>query len=272
MYSFSDLDNLLPHLQTLSEELLEIYHSADITVITKGDNSPLSTADLHSNRRLTQILAPYGYPILSEELESSFDRSKTETFWVIDPLDGTKDFIQKTDEFAIMIGLVQEGEPIFGVVCVPAGNKIYFAQKGQGSFVLCDGKKTSLQVTSTDTIKGANLITSRNHFAPEMREFTDRYGLNLIKCGSNGVKMGLIAEGQADLLFNPTDKMGLWDACGPQIILEEAGGTVTDCRGERINYQQTSQKLTFGIAASNGPLHSNLTQFTRQISNSPDSI
>jgi len=255
----------LESLISLGEEL-KGHYSADLCVQQKPDHSPVTEADLFSHRELLKILKPTGYPVLSEESAENFDRSEAETFWVIDPLDGTKDFIQKTGEFSIMVGLVQNGEPIEGYLVVPAAEKSYYAKKGSGAFLIDGGREpVRLQVDQDNKFHGCRFITSRNHFCSHMQSLSDRYELELIKCGSNGVKIGLMAEGRADIFFNPTNKMGLWDVCAPQIILEEAGGRVTDCRGAVINYQEGGVKLPFGIAASNGMLHEELIHFTQSI-------
>ncbi len=259
------LDLILTGLRPLEEELLRIYNTS-FEVNHKSDTSPVTQADICSHLELSKILKPFGYPILSEESTENFDRSTTKTFWVIDPLDGTKDFIQQTGEFSIMIGLVRDGIPIFGIVSVPAKQKIYYAEKGKGAYLIKNnGAPLKLEVSTNKTIRNASFITSRNHFANSMQKFTENNKLRLIKCGSNGVKLGFMAEGMADVFFNPTDKMGLWDICAPQIILEESGGTVSDCHGLPIDYLSSNTKIPFGIAASNTILHKVLTDFTKTL-------
>ncbi len=254
---------ILEELKTLNLELLEIYNQDSIEFENKNDNSPVTKADLLSHDFLTKLLSEFNYPILSEESKESFDRKTTETFWVIDPLDGTKDFLQKTDEFSIMIGLIHKGEVVLGVVSVPAKDKIYFATKGKGSYLLENGKQQKLKVLAVETPERARIVVSRNHFSGEMKDFAEMYNMNLVKCGSNGVKVGILAEGKADFFFNPTDQMGIWDSCGPDIILKEAGGLMTGVTGQPIDYTQSGVKNKFGIVSSNTILHSVLIDFCK---------
>lgn len=264
MKNLKDIINeIILEINILNLKLLKIYNSDDIQIKNKSDNSPVTVADMKSHEFLCDILEKTDFPILSEESEESFDRKTIETFWIIDPLDGTKDFIQKTDEFSVMIGLVHKEEVVLGIVSVPAKDKIYYAIKGQGAYLLENGKKQKLKVSETNDPEGARIVVSRNHFSGEMKDFAEMYNMNLVKCGSNGVKVGLLAEGKADFFFNPTDRMGIWDSCGPDIILKEAGGTMTGVTGKPIDYTQSGVKNKFGIVSSNTILHSVLIDFCK---------
>ena len=175
----------------------------------------------------------------------------------MDSLDGTQDFLDKTGEFAVMIGLSEKGKAVFGFVYMPTEDKLYYAEKGKGAFVQKGGSDPhAIHVSSQSDIKKAKLVVSRSHISKRIEEAAEKLNVGkMVKCGSNGVKMSLIAEGKADLFFNPTDKLGQWDCCAPHIIVEEAGGMVTGIRGEDIIYNEKSEKNPFGLAVSNGKLH-----------------
>ncbi len=250
------LNEAIPVVKRAGEAVLNLYHK-DYKVEYKEDKSPVTDADFLSDKIIEEGLRSFGYPILSEESKDDLGRLKAERVWIVDSLDGTNDFLQKTDEFAIMVGLAEKGESVLGLVYLPVWDKLYYAVKGEGAFLMVGNKEPiRLAVSSQKDVHEATLVVSRNHMRPEIREAADKLAVgHFTQVGSNGVKMGLVAEGKTDLYFNPTDKMGQWDICGPQIIVEEAGGQVSGVHGETLIYNKKSPKNPYGIAASNGLLH-----------------
>lgn len=247
------------------EEVMKIYRT-DFKVEEKDDNSPVTEADLVADKMILDGLKKYGWPILSEESKDDLSRMDSDRVWIVDSLDGTSDFVQKTDEFSIMVALAGKGRPILGFVYVPPLKKMYYASQGQGSFLQM-GDKASRQIKVTDQahITKATLVVSRNHLKDEDKALAGKMGItNLKRSGSNGVKMGLIAEGQADIFFNSTGYMSQWDLCAPEIILIEAGGETSDTRGETIIYNKEELKIKYGMLASNGKLHSAALPFMEQ--------
>lgn len=190
---------------------------------------------------------------------------KSDKIWIVDSLDGTQDFLDKTDEFAVMIGLAENGHATLGLLYLPTQDKLYFAEKGNGAFVqIGDSEPQKIHVSDQPDITKSKLIVSRSHITAEIEKAAKKLEVSeLVRCGSNGVKMGLVAEGKADLFFNPTNRFGQWDCCAPQIIVEEAGGTVTGIHGENIIYNQENVKNPYGLIASNGKIHHHIiTIFT----------
>lgn len=246
-------------IKKAGQEIMKIYNLNNFDIKNKIDNSPITIADKKSNEIICKGLSQFDIPILSEESNKKIDLEKTEMIWIIDPLDGTLDFIQKTGEFCIMIGLVENGLPIMGFVYIPEKDILYYGIKNKGAYKIQNNKKTKLQVSKVNTLDKARLIASKNHFSDNIQNFYITNKIKkLVKCGSNGIKIGLIAENKADIFINPTDKMGKWDTCAPHIILQEAGGKITDINGNQILYNTKKLKNSFGIVATNAKIHNNV--------------
>jgi len=253
-----DKEHILSSIREAGSAVMGIYDT-DFAVEQKEDKSPVTEADTRAHNMLMTALGEFGYPILSEEGDSKESaRYNAQHVWIIDPLDGTNDFVQKTGEFSIMVGLVEDGKPVFGAVYAPAVDKLYYAQSGSGAWLSHGGETTRLSVdTRTEHIRA---VSSRSHNSPEIDAYYKALGAHeRIAVGSNGVKIGRIAEGEADVFYNPTSKMGEWDGCAPQIILEEAGGKMTGADGSPIVYNKKDPHLSHGILATNGALHPKAT-------------
>ncbi|MEA2006607.1 MAG: 3'(2'),5'-bisphosphate nucleotidase CysQ [Patescibacteria group bacterium] len=238
---------------------MEFYDDPD--VYYKKDDSPLTKADLASEKVLLDRLKEFGdFGFLSEESADDKSRLDKEYTWIIDPLDGTMDFIQKTGEFSVMVGLVKGGLPVMGVVYQPSIEKIYFAEKSKGAFVrIGQGAEIKLRVSQVSDLKEARLVVSRNHLSKRDSSVAIDMGLgNYVQAGSNGVKMCFIAQGNAELFFNSWTGFGEWDSCGPDLILRESGGVVTGMDGKPLKYNKEVPKSDRGIVASNGLLHDDI--------------
>ncbi|MCR9249741.1 MAG: 3'(2'),5'-bisphosphate nucleotidase CysQ [bacterium] len=229
-----DLNGLLNEAKEASEmacrEILSIYQHGDFTIESKSDNSPLTLADKASHEAIVSKLKHTGIPILSEEGESTeFEvRKDWEYFWMIDPLDGTKEFIKRNGEFTVNIALIHESQPILGVVQVPVTNKLYYAVLGMGAHLEYDGTTKRLAVNNF-SINDSKLkvVASRSHLNEETEAFLS--GLKdpqIVSMGSS-LKLLAVAEGSADLYprFAPTME---WDTAAAHIIVMEAEGTVVD--------------------------------------------
>ncbi len=210
-------------------------------------------------------LKKYSYGVLAEEAEDSLLRLQKERVWMIDPLDGTKDFLAKTGEFSIMVGLAHRGKPVLGVVYQPLGDKIYFAVKGEGAFVKESGKPSKkLTVSNVANFSDARFLLSRFHFGESEKEFTEKNKIkNILQIGSLGLKAGMIAKGKAEAMFNFSDKTKQWDTCAAEVILREAGGEITDSRGEKFVYNRKEVRNLNGVVATNGKIHQ---QIIRRVS------
>src|SRR5688572_8088891 len=154
-----------------SKEILKVYNSNDFQTETKGDNSPLTLADKKAHHAIVQILQSSNLPILSEEGKSiPYDERKNwEYFWMVDPLDGTKEFIKRNGEFTVNIALIENQTPILGVVVVPVTGETYFAARGLGAFVKVNEKSKQLPKRSSIDLKqqGIRVVASRSHMNEE---------------------------------------------------------------------------------------------------------
>ncbi len=220
-------------------------HYAVIDFDTKHDGSPVTIADHTANAILLEILGKTGIPILSEE-STGIPLPYPDELWIIDPLDGTHDFINKTGDFSVMIGLLHEGRPVLGVVYAPVSDTLYFATKGGGAWHVTGEalpERLSVPQKTPEVLRG---IRSRNHHSTTIATILDSLGAVLVPSrGSVGIKAALIAEGEADV-YLVAGKLGEWDTCGPEIILTEAGGVVTDFKGNPLEYGNTDHKLKPG--------------------------
>jgi len=218
--------------------IMQLY-DADHDVELKGDNSPLTIADRESHELIVEALHHLtpSTLVISEEsttpLEAAGDHHE---FWLVDPLDGTKEFIKRTGEFTVNIALVTDRFPRLGVVHAPAIGVTYFAEQGCGAFVTRSGETTRIQSRS-DFKESMRVALSRDHIGPREQSLLDRLGhVETVSMGSS-LKFCMVAEGTADLYprFVPTME---WDTAAAQIVVEEAGGRITDSDGTRLIYDK----------------------------------
>ncbi|MBI4357026.1 MAG: 3'(2'),5'-bisphosphate nucleotidase CysQ [Gammaproteobacteria bacterium] len=234
------VDKIIPLAEEAAEAILKIYRARMVGVIQKADNSPLTEADIAAHRILErglQKLTPQ-FPVLSEEsAECPWSvREKWSCFWLIDPLDGTKEFIRRSDEFSINIAFVEDGKSVMGVVYLPVSKTVYVGEKGKGAYKQeAYGVKQALLVVPVSPSK-IRVVASRSHPSPKLQFFLNKLpGYELSHHGS-AVKMCLIAEGKADIYprFGPTSE---WDTAAAQSILEEAGGMMVSMKeGATLTY------------------------------------
>ncbi len=223
--------------------ILDIYNDphADFRIEYKADASPLTRADKAAHKTIVNILTPAGFPILSEEgAKIDYDlRRDWGTLWIVDPLDGTKEFIKRNGEFTVNIALVDKGTPVLGVIYVPVLDTLYFAADGLGAFKLKDTQQVSLDDNIEAWIKKAQklplelparnsfvVVASRSHLNPETEAYIDSLRrihskIDTVSSGSS-IKICLVAEGQADLYprFAPTME---WDTAAGHAIAKNAG-------------------------------------------------
>ncbi|HHH53779.1 MAG TPA: 3'(2'),5'-bisphosphate nucleotidase [Bacteroidetes bacterium] len=207
--------------------ILNVYHSGDFHVEPKNDNSPLTKADKQAHNIIINYLKTTNIPILSEEGHEIpyTERKKWKRFWLVDPLDGTKEFIKRNGEFTVNIALIEFGQPILGVVYIPVSQKLYWALKGHGAYRKdIDGYLIRLvrQRKKGDVVR---VIASRSHINKETQDFINRFEEVKVVSRGSSLKFLEIAENTADFYprFAPTME---WDTGAAQAILEEAGGKV----------------------------------------------
>lgn len=206
------------------DEILKIYETGDFSVEAKADHSPLTLADKASHHAIVAVLQSSGLPVLSEEgREIPFsERSGWNYFWMIDPLDGTKEFIKRNGEFTVNIALIHQGAPVLGVVYPPVLDQMYVAVKGAGATL--DGQKISAS-NKRLTEPGLKTVASRSHMSAETEQFLATLDEPEIVSKGSSLKLLMVASGEADVYprFGPTME---WDTAAAHIVVEEAGGEV----------------------------------------------
>lgn len=233
----SVLQDVIKVADEASRRVLHIYQS-DFKVSYKSDNSPVTAADLASHEEICRGLRNISQdiPILSEEGQAIGwdERKHWRRFWLIDPIDGTKDFTQRTGEFTVNIALIEHGEPVLGVVTAPAAKEAYWGLKGQGAHKRDrTGAVHRISVSEPKAIK--RVVASKNHLNEETRSYVASLGdYELIQAGSS-LKFCRIAEGRADIYprLGPTSE---WDTAAAHGVLVAAGGRVENLDGEPLRY------------------------------------
>lgn len=195
--------------------------------------------------------------ILAEESTDSEHRLEKDRVWLIDPMDGTKNFIARDGDFAVQIGLAVGGESVLGVVYQPAHGVLYRAARDGGAWMESEARIAVRLWVSKQTEPGEMILaSSRSHPSPRMGRIVSAFGFKgETRRGSVGVKVGLIAEQQADLYIHLSPRTKQWDTCGPEAILAEAGGRLTDLFGQPLRYNGRRIDNRNGIVATNGAAH-----------------
>lgn len=217
-------------------EILDVYHSGDFQTEAKGDQSPLTIADKRAHALITSILQPTHLPILSEEGKLiPFDERKTwDYFWMVDPLDGTKEFLKRNGEFTVNIALIHQQQPVLGVVAVPVTGDVFYASRGEGAYVKRAGKILPLpKREKVDLTKpGIRVVASRSHMSDETKSFIDSLNEPQLVSQGSSLKFMLLVEGKADVYprFAPTME---WDTAAAHAIVNEVGIAVLQKDSER---------------------------------------
>jgi 3'(2'), 5'-bisphosphate nucleotidase len=249
------------------EILLEIY-AKDFAVAYKGVNNPVTEADQRANAYIVAELEKR-FPedgIVAEESVERGDAVHKRRCWFVDPLDGTKEFIAKNGEFSVMIGLAIDGESALGVVYQPSLDKLYRGCDGK-AVLEHHGQARELRVSDKSDTAQLKLVVSRSHRPANIAQIMQRLGTSSeMPSGSVGVKVGLIAEQQADLYVHVSDKSSLWDACAPEAILHAAGGHFTHVDGTPVNYASAETQNKKGILATNGATFRKVLEVVRDVS------
>ena len=258
-----ELETAIALARTAGARILE-YYALDIVAEQKYgvDNfaEPVTIADRTASQIIVEGLTeafPNDAVLSEEEADVMETRLEATKVWMIDPIDGTWGFIKKDGDFGVQIGLTENSAPVLGVVFLPFHNELFYAAKGAGAFLVKgDGAPEPLQVSEITDFTKMNLASSRNHRSPKMRRVIEEFGFRReIQRGSVGLKVGLIARREADIYIHLSPRTKFWDSCAPQIILEEAGGRMTDLFGARIRYDIHDVQNHNGILASNGAAH-----------------
>lgn len=222
-------NNLLPRAlkaaELACEEILKVYQSDDFQAEAKGDNSPLTLADRKAHQRIVEVLQPTDIPVLSEEGKRiPYDqRRQWEYFWMVDPLDGTKEFIKRNGEFTVNIALIHQQRPVLGVVAVPVTGDVFYSD-GKDAFVKNEDKTIPLLRRPPINLSAPNLkvVASRSHMNDDTQKFiSELMEPELVSKGSS-LKFMLVAEGKADVYprYAPTME---WDTAAAHAIINAVG-------------------------------------------------
>lgn len=237
---FPAISELEPIARAAGDTIMAIY-SQPFTVEYKGDESPLTAADKGAHEVIVQALAGLtpDIPVLSEESGSEVMgfRHGWSRYWLVDPLDGTKEFVSRNGEFTVNIALIEDGKPLWGLVYAPVLDRLWYGGKGMGAWRVADGKREAIQTLPHQEGAPWRVVGSRNHLSRETLDYLAPFGeIELVSMGSS-LKFCIIAEGGAELYprLAPTCE---WDTAAAQAVLEGAGGSVTRLDGSPLAYNK----------------------------------
>lgn len=232
MMNYNDtLPKVIEIARAAGAAILEIYHQAEgVEIERKADDSPLTIADKTANDIICEGLKklPLQYPIISEENKTIpyEERKDYDYCWLVDPLDGTKEFIKRNGEFTVNIALIHQNRSVMGVVYAPVMDEMYWASNGEGAFMEKNGAVTQLQMDSFQMEdQGLKLVCSRSHLNEATEDFVNRFSKPELVATGSSLKFLIIASGKAHVYPRLAPTME-WDTGAAQIILEEAGGSV----------------------------------------------
>lgn len=258
-----ELETAIKLARKASVAIMKIYHEGfeiEEKFVNEYYSEPVTIADKTASKIIVEGLAkvfPDDAILSEEEPDDTARRLSKSRVWIIDPLDGTKGFTEKMGDFAVQIALTKDGAPIVGVVLQPMKNLLYFAVKGEGSFMTKDGgEPQKLEVSKKSDFSDMTIAVSRSHRSPRMTKLIEHFGFkDEFQHGSVGLKVGFLAQKVADVYIHLSPHTKFWDTAAPQIILEEAGGKLTDIFGEKIRYEIADVRNHNGIFSSNGVSH-----------------
>jgi 3'(2'), 5'-bisphosphate nucleotidase len=239
--------------------LVRSYQGKKLDVQIKGSDEPVTEAD-HAASALIVAGLREAFPddvVLSEELPDTGERLGRPRVWMVDPIDGTRDFVRGESGFVVMLGLAVDGRPAVGAVAHPVSDKVYSGAVGAGAWREdAPGQRTQLHTSTLSQPPDIRLVASKSHRTARIDavkralQITDEMNV-----GSIGLKIGLVSEAVRDLYVYTGGRTKIWDTCGPEAILAAAGGRMTDVDGNALVYDQPDLYNRRGLVASNGPLH-----------------
>ncbi|HUH01074.1 MAG TPA: 3'(2'),5'-bisphosphate nucleotidase CysQ [Kofleriaceae bacterium] len=242
------------------------YEAGPVAATRKADDSPVTAADLEANDAILALLRARfaGDAILSEETTDDRTRLGRARVWIVDPLDGTRDFVARTGDFAVHVGLSVDGRPAVGAVYQPVGDRLFWAARGAGAFVRDGAGERRLRVSEQSELRLARVAVTRLARTDELARFLEATGLGerAENIGAS-IKMMALAEGRCEVSICLHGREKEWDTCAPEIIVTEAGGVVTDLDGAPFAYNRPAVAHARGILMTNGPLHDTLAALAR---------
>ena len=230
-----------------------------------GKADPVTQADRDANHLIVDGLAR-AFPtdaILAEESTPAADRRSHRRLWCIDPLDGTREFIDHNGQFVVMIGLAVDGEAVMGVVYQPTEDVLWWGAAGRAARERAD-QTTPLGPSRCGDPREARIVVSRSHRSTTVTKVTAALGIpHEEPLGSVGLKVARVASGEADVYLSMSTNTREWDACAPEAILRAAGGRMTDVLGDPLRYNKDDVSTPRGLLATNGALHTRVVDVTR---------
>ena len=254
-----ELDIAIKAANEAGTAILEIYQR-NFETSKKNDGSPITEADLKSNEIIKEILSQTEHVILSEEDRDDQSRLSKDTIWIVDPLDGTSDFIDKTGEFTVMIALIKNKKPILGVIGWPTEKTLFVAQKGSGAFRYSNDEWNKISVTKVTELSKCRTVGSRHHLSDKEKLFIKKLGIEDFTSIGSSLKVGKISSGEAEAYITSTNKMKEWDSAASYCIISEAGGKMTDMLGNDITYNNKEVFHQNGILVTNGLIHDKIVE------------
>ena len=246
--------------------IMRFYGDPDVKVENKPDLSPVTAADEAANVCLSNAIRA-AFPedaLLSEESPDDEARLGKRRLWIIDPLDGTRDFLAQTGDFCVLVGLAIDGAPVLGVAYQPVKDALYFGRRGQGAFVEVDGATRPLGTSRAQLPSEVRVGISRLNPDEGLGKCLAAAGLaaRAVQMGASAKHMAL-ARGEIDAVLNLSSAEMEWDTCAPEVVVREAGGRFTDLDGAPFAYNQADLAHGRGSLASNGACHTALLALLR---------
>jgi 3'(2'), 5'-bisphosphate nucleotidase len=237
----------------------------------KSKDDPVTRADREANTLLTDRLSSAfpGVPVVAEESHPSSYAgfADAEATWFVDPLDGTREFVAKNGEFAVMVGLSLGGRAVLGVIVAPSWGRAFVGIVGRGAYEIAeDGSRTQLHTSQHESLAGSSIVLSRWRTSPRLADFASAIGARQpVRHGSSGLKGVLVATGAHDIYLQPGRAGMRWDACAAEALVVAAGGRFTDADGNFIDYRVADLVNYRGLVATNGPLHDAVLDAVRSL-------
>jgi len=247
------------------------HYGSSLDVSDKGHNDPVTEADRAANRAILALLAAERPTdvVLSEESPPPAPEQRGGRLWVVDPLDGTKEFIARNGEFCVMVGLAEGGRAVLGAVYQPDPHLLYLGIVEGGAWMV-DLGEPSPSARPLSAVTGEppplRLVESRSHTDERLRRLEQELGdVRVVRSGSVGIKCALVARGLADLYVHPVPFLKEWDTCAPEAILRGAGGRVTDCAGQALGYGKPNPPQPGGIFAACADVWESVAPIVRRV-------
>lgn len=250
------LDALALIARAAGEAIMEVYSSEDFGARLKADDSPLTNADLRAHRIIVEGLSAFdpAIPVLSEEAADIpyVTRSRWARYWLVDPLDGTKEFLSRNGEFTVNIALIEGHSPIAGAVLAPALDRLYLGARGSGALLSRAGERPQPIHARRPPASPLRVVGSRSHASPELAAALPRLGPHEFLAIGSSLKICYVAEGAADFYprLGPTSE---WDIAAAHAVLEAAGGGLTRLDGEAFEYNRKADYLNPHFLAFGDP-------------------